>query len=84
MTIMDIVGLLGAFFTTASFVPQALRVVKTKSTQDLSFGMFSMMTAGIICWLFYGLSKNDLPLILANTVSLVLSMIILAYKLKYK
>lgn len=78
----DIFGYLAAFCTTVSFIPQALKVFKTKSTKDISFGMFLFMTAGVLFWLIYGLMLNSMPIISANTVTLVLALYIFVMKFK--
>jgi MtN3 and saliva related transmembrane protein len=77
------IGLLAAACTTISFLPQAIKVIKTKHTKDLSLGMYSLLTAGLCLWFVYGVLVNDLPVILANALSLVLAVIILSYNLKY-
>jgi len=52
---ITILGLIAATLTTGSFIPQAVKVVQTKSTKDLSLGMFVILTAGIVLWLAYGI-----------------------------
>lgn len=76
----DIIGLLAAFLTTASFVPQAILVLRTRNTEGLSLFMYILFTAGIACWLIYGLFIASLPIILANLVTIVLASMILAVK----
>jgi len=78
------IGLIAAFLTTAAFVPQVVKVIKTKDTKGLSLLMYIMQVTGMFLWFVHGLSINDLPLILANAVTLCLSGIILFYKIKYK
>ena len=78
----EIVGSMAAFLTTASFVPQAIQVIRTKHTKDLSLGMYIMVNAGIACWLAYGLMLGSMPLIIANSVTIFFSLIILYYKIK--
>lgn len=82
--LVDVVGTAAAIFTTISFIPQVIQVVKTKSTKDISLLMFSLFTLGVTFWLIYGLLTNSLPVILANATVLCLSLTIIAYKLKYK
>jgi MtN3 and saliva related transmembrane protein len=84
MTFTTIIGLMAAVLTTVAFVPQALKTIRTKHTQDLSLVMYSIMTLGILLWLIYGIAMRDLPIILANAVSIVLSGTILVMKLRYK
>ena len=82
--IMSYIGFFAAFCTTIAFLPQAIKVYKTKSTKDISLYMFLIFTIGVLSWLIYGLIINDLPVILANAVTLILSFFILIYKIKYK
>ena len=78
------IGFFAAFCTTIAFLPQAIKVYKTKSTKDISLLMFIIFTVGVASWLAYGVYLNDLPLIAANTITLILSLFILFYKIKYK
>ena len=82
--IIKYIGFFAAFCTTFAFLLQAIKVYKSKSTKDISLYMFLIFTIGVLSWLIYGLIINDLPVILANAVTLVLSLFILIYKLKYK
>ena len=76
-------GLTAATLTTCSFVPQLTKVWRSKSADDLSYGMFSAFSAGISLWLLYGVLRSDLPVIIANGVTLVLSVAILVLKMRY-
>lgn len=78
------IGFLAAFCTTIAFLPQAIKVFKTRSTKDISLYMSIIFTTGVFFWLIYGLIISDLPIILANIITLVLSIFILIFKIKYK
>ena len=78
------IGSIAAVLTTFAFLPQVIKVIKTKDTESIALGMYLMQVLGIALWLAHGLIIHDLPLILANSVSFILSAIILAYKIKYK
>jgi lactoylglutathione lyase len=80
--IIKIVGFIAAFLTTSSFIPQAYKTWKTKSTDDLSPIMFILFCLGILLWLFYGIAHHDLPMILANSITICLAGIILFYILR--
>jgi len=82
--IINYVGFFAAFCTTISFLPQVIKVYKTKSTKDISLYMFLIFTIGTFCWLIYGIIESSLPIIIANTITLILSAIILLYKIKFK
>ena len=76
-------GFVAAFCTTAAFVPQLVRVVQHKSARDISLTLFSMFSLGVFLWLVYGISVHAWPVIASNGVTLVLSVSILYFKLKY-
>ena len=78
------IGIAAAILTTAAFAPQAVRAWRTRSTGDVSLAMFLMLVAGIALWLTYGILLADLPLILANAVTLVLAGAILVAKIRFR
>ena len=80
---IDIVGGIAGTLTTISFFPQVIKVVKTKSTQDLSLGMFLLFSLGVLLWCAFGFLIGSVPIIITNIVTLLASMIILGYKIKY-
>jgi len=82
--ILKYIGFFAAFCTTIAFLPQAVKVWKTKSTKDISLYMFIIFTVGVFSWLIYGITISNFPLILANAVTLILSLFILLYKIIYK
>jgi MtN3 and saliva related transmembrane protein len=75
------VGMLAGTLTTLSFLPQVIKVWKTRSTRDLSLAMFAAFTLGVALWLVYGLLIDSWPVILSNLVTLVLAGLILFFKL---
>ena len=81
---VKIVGYLAAAATTIAFLPQAFHTIKTKDTKGISLGMYLVFTFCVVMWLLYGIFLKDVPIIAANTITLVLTAIILVYKLKYK
>ena len=82
--ILKYIGFFAAFCTTFAFFPQAVKVWKSKSTKDISLYMFIIFTTGVFSWLIYGIIISNLPVILANAVTLILSLFILICKLRYK
>lgn len=77
-------GLLAGALTTLAFVPQVVKIWKSKHARDISLGMFAIFSIGVLFWLLYGIQLGAVPIILANAVTLVLSLTILFFKLKYK
>lgn len=80
---MNALGSIAAFCTTASFVPQLIRVWNRKSARDISLTMFLLFSFGVACWLFYGIGIGSGPVIAANAMTLALALAILALKLRY-
>ena len=78
-----LIGLAAATLTTASFLPQVIKAWRSRSTHDISLGMFTLMATGNSLWLIYGALIADLPLVAANLITLGLSATILALKLRY-
>jgi len=83
MTSLTLLGLAAASLTTASFVPQATRVWRTRSTKDISLTMFTLMFIGIGLWLIYGVLRQDLPLIFANGITMLLAGSIVVAKIRF-
>jgi MtN3 and saliva related transmembrane protein len=80
---VTLLGLLAAACTTFAFLPQVIKTWQTRSTKDISLGMFLVLVIGIVLWLTYGLIIVDIPLIAANVVTLLFGVIILYFKLKH-
>ncbi len=77
------VGFAAAVLTTVAFVPQILKIWRTRSTKDVSFGMYSVFTLGVALWLAYGVLIDSWPIILANCITLLLAGGVLAMKVKF-
>lgn len=69
-----------ATLTTLSFIPQALKTIRTGDTRGISLRMYALFTAGIGLWGFYGLLTRDGPLIVSNAITIVAAGLILDRK----
>lgn len=78
------IGLLAGTLTTIAFIPQVIKTWQSKSTKDVSLGMFLLFSTGVFLWLVYGIFKQDIAVILANFITFILASIILWLKVKYK
>jgi MtN3 and saliva related transmembrane protein len=78
-----VIGLVAGFLTTFSFVPQIAKIVKTRSAEDVSRRMFLAIASGVALWLAYGIMLKQWPIIVWNSVSLVLAITILVLKQRY-
>lgn len=84
MNEINLLGLAAGTLTTVAFVPQVVKTWQSKSTADISFGMFLLFSLGLLLWLLYGIAIHSTPIIVANSVTLVLAVIILVLKIRYK
>ncbi len=79
-----VAGLVAAFCTTLSFVPQAVKTIRTNDTASISLVMYLLFTFGTLMWLIYGLLSRNMPVILANAVTLLLASVILYFKIRHQ
>lgn len=79
-----LLGFAAGAFTTAAFVPQALKTWRTRCTHDISLSMLTVFAIGVLLWLVYGVYLNSLPIVLANAVTLVLVGTMVLFKLRFK
>lgn len=82
-TLVPYIGLAAAFVTTVCWLPQAIRIIRTRDTRAISLSAYGAFALGIGLWLVYGIALGDLPLILSNTVTLALQLTIVGLKLRY-
>ena len=80
---IEIIGLIAAFLTTSAFVPQAVKIWKTKEVKDVSLTMYFVMLAGIILWFYYGYHLDSISIIAANVVTGFIVISIIYLKMKY-
>jgi MtN3 and saliva related transmembrane protein len=84
MNLIDWVGSVAAFLTTASFIPQAWQTFRTRDVSGISLGMYSLFTVGVALWLLYGILMVAWPIIIANAITTSLALMILVMKLRYR
>lgn len=83
MSVILFIGYAAAVLTTLAFLPQVIRIWKLRETRDLSLPTFLMFTTGVFLWLVYGSLTGDIPIAIANVVTLILAVIILGFKFRY-
>lgn len=79
----NLIGALAATLTTIAFIPQAWLTWKTRRTEGVSLGMYSIFTTGVAMWLLYGLLIGAWPVIIANVFTLALALFIIAMKVRF-
>jgi MtN3 and saliva related transmembrane protein len=80
---LTIHGVVAGILTTGAFMPQVIKSWRTRHTKDLSAGMLVLLTSGAALWLLYGIRLNDMPIIGANGVTLLLIIALIIAKIKY-
>jgi MtN3 and saliva related transmembrane protein len=83
MSSLEWIGGIAATLTTCSFIPQVLRVWRTKHTKDISLLMYSLFTLGVALWLVYGVLLDAWPIIIANSITLLLAGTVLVLKIRF-
>jgi len=80
--VTEIFGYSAACLTTIAFLPQVIKTIRLKKTDEISLVMYILFCAGLLCWLIYGVLISNIPLIIANGITLFLATIILFLKIK--
>ena len=84
MQTVTIIGILASIFTGISMLPQLLKVVKEKKAKDVSVLMLAILFVGVGSWIYYGVLKKDLIIIISNSFSLLINTILIFLTVKYK
>ncbi len=80
---IDIFGYFAAILTTAAFLPQLLKTIKTKKAEDVSMTTLIMFIIGVLSWIIYGYKISSTPILIANLVTLILNLLILISKVYF-
>lgn len=80
----EIIGIIAGIFTASSLMPQLIKIIREKKAEDISLGMLLTLLTGIALWIYYGILRNDKPLIYTNSFSLIINLVVIALSVKYK
>ncbi|AVP98191.1 hypothetical protein C7S18_13755 [Ahniella affigens] len=80
----ELVGYLAAVLTTSSFLPQALKTLRTRDVSGISLSMYCLFVSGVLLWLVYGVMRQAWPIIIANAITAVLAGSVLVLKLRHR
>ena len=81
---VNTLGLVAGIFTTIAFIPQLFKIWISKSAKDVSIGMFSLFILGVTLWCIYGWEIHSFPVLIANSITLILTILILTLKIYYE
>ena len=84
LAITKVVGITAGVFTGASMLPQVIKMIKEKKASQVSIFMLLILITGLSLWTWYGFLKDDLPIIVTNIFSLVLNLIMIFLRYKYR
>jgi MtN3 and saliva related transmembrane protein len=80
----QVIGLAAGLCTACSLLPQVVKTLREKKAEDVSLLMLLVLMAGLILWIIYGIKRNDLPIIATNSFSLLVNIVMIILRLKYK
>jgi MtN3 and saliva related transmembrane protein len=80
---IEIFGYIAAVLTTAAFLPQLIKTLKTKKADDVSLVTLIMFIIGVLCWIIYGYKISSIPILVANLITLILNLLILISKIYF-
>ena len=84
MELKQWVGIIAGILTATSMLPQVIKVFKEKKAEDISLLMLIVLLSGIALWIVYGIMRNDLPIIATNAFSLLVNLVLMVLRIKYK
>lgn len=84
MDVIEGIGLVAGICTSSALVPQLVTTIKKKKASEVSMAMFIVLLTGNALWVYYGFDKDDLPIISTNIFSIILNIVMLFLKYKYK
>ena len=80
---IEFFGYFAAVLTTVAFIPQLIKILKTKKADDVSLLTLIVFILGVCSWIIYGYKISSLPILIANLITLVLNVFILISKITY-
>jgi len=81
---IHLISSIAGICTTMSFLPQVIKVYRTRHTKDLSLPMYIIFSCGVFMWMYYGYLVQSIPIMIANGITFTLSAYILVMKIRFK
>lgn len=78
-----IIGIVAGIFTSASMLPQVIKMLQDKKSSQVSIGMIVVLMIGVGLWVWYGIMKEDYPIIIANSFSLLVNIVMIVLRIRY-
>jgi len=83
MNFVQVIGISAGILTSVSMLPQLIKIIKEKEAKDISIVMILILLAGLCMWIYYGILKKDMPIIVTNIFSVVVNLTLLFFRLRY-
>ncbi|MGZ8511699.1 MAG: SemiSWEET family sugar transporter [Chitinophagaceae bacterium] len=80
----QVIGIVAGIFTGFSLLPQLIKIIKEKKTDDISYFMLFILLAGLAGWVWYGILKEDYPIIVTNSFSFLVNTAIIFFTIRYR
>jgi MtN3 and saliva related transmembrane protein len=78
------VGIAAGVLTSISLLPQLIKIIREKKAEDISYFMLIILLVGLSCWVWYGFLRDDLPIIITNSFSALVNMLVIIFTIRYK
>ena len=78
------VGIMAGVLTSFSLLPQLIKIVREKKAEDISYGMLIVLLLGLGSWVWYGLLRDDMPIIITNSFSFLINSLVIVFTIKYR
>ena len=82
--IVDLIGFIAGALTAVSMLPQVIKTIKEKKAEDVSLLMLLVLVSGISLWIWYGIKKEDYPILITNSISLAINLVMVYLRHRYK
>ena len=83
MDTTQLIGLAAGILTSCSLLPQLIKTIREKKAEDVSIVMLIVLMSGVALWVVYGIKRNDMPIMVTNSFSLLLNITMLFFRFKY-
>jgi MtN3 and saliva related transmembrane protein len=80
---LTLIGSIASVLVSSSFIPQIIKGYRTKRLNDVSYLLMILISVGMSLWIVYGIEKQDMVIVGANTATIALNMILLGMKIEY-
>ena len=78
------IGIGAGILTGISMLPQLVKIIREKKAKDISFVMLIVLLTGVGGWIWYGILKEDYPIIVTNSFSFIVNLLVIGFSVLYR